>query len=212
MNKLKHLFIRLTEDNGSWWSYRFYQYRLKYIKYFSGKIVKVSFFFKGIKTNSGCEYFGVPYFYREPLSRIIIGKNCRFRSDHISNLIGVNHRCMLSTHHPDALIVIGDNCGFSGATIGAASEIIIGNNVLVGANAIITDFDWHSDLSNTVPQPIIIHNNVWIGVNVTVLKGVTIGENSIIGAHSLVVKDIPANVIAGGNPCKVLKNKSSFNE
>ena len=53
----------------------------------------------------------------------------------------------------------------------------------------------------------IIEDNVWIGVNTTILKGVTIGENSIIGANSLVVKDIPPNVIAGGNPCKVLKAK-----
>lgn len=77
---------------------------------------------------------------------------------------------------------IGDNCRFSVVTIGAAQEIRIGNNVLFGANSVITDFDWHLDISNTLPDPVIIHDNVWIGLNTVILKGVEIGENSIIGA------------------------------
>jgi len=128
-----------------------------------------------------------------------------FRSDHTSNLIGVNHKCILSTHFEESIIRIGDNCGFSGVTIGAAKEIRNGNNVLCGANSVITDFDWHLDISNTHPDPVIIHNNVWIGLNTVILKGVEIGENSIIGANSLAVGKIPANVIAGGSPCKVIK-------
>ena len=140
-----------------------------------------------------------------PFSSIQIGENCGFRSDHTSNLIGVNHKCIISTLRQGAVIKIGKNSRFSGVSIGAAKEIIIGNNVLCGANSIITDNDWHSDRSNTLPKSTIIEDNVWIGVNTTILKGVTIGENSIIGANSLVVKDIPANVIAGGNPCRVLK-------
>ena len=205
MSKFKLLYIKLTQDNGSWWVNRFSEYKSRWIMNQSGLRVKIILSLKGIKSGENCEYFGVPYFHRDPFSSIIIGQNCRFRSGHTSNLIGVNHKCIISTHSKDARIIIGDNCGFSGTTIGAAAEIIIGNNVLVGANAIITDFDWHSDRSNTHPQPVIIKDNVWIGVNSTILKGVTIGENSVIGANSLVVKDIPANVIAGGNPCKVLK-------
>ena len=54
-------------------------------------------------------------------------------------------------------------------------------------------------------KPIRIRRNAWIGGNVIILPGVTIGENSIIGAGSVVTKDIPANVIAVGNPCKVLR-------
>ena len=205
MNVFKRRYIQLTQDNGSWWIHRFNEFKIKFIKNYSGFIVKIIFKFKGIKSGSNCDYFGVPFFYRAPFSSILIGNGCRFRSGHTSNLIGVNHKCILSTHTSEAKIIIGDNCGFSGTTIGAAKEIKIGKNVLVGANAIITDFDWHSDRNSTHPQPVIIHDNVWIGVNSTILKGVTIGENSIIGANSLVVKDIPANVIAGGNPCKVLK-------
>ena len=145
---------------------------------------------------------------RFPYSRIEIGRNCTFRSDHTSNLIGVNHKCILSTRSKDSIIIIGDYCGFSGVSIGAILEIRIGNNVLCGANVIITDNDWHPSRLNSTPKPVIIENNVWLGVNTTVLKGVTIGANSIIGANSLVVQDIPPNVIAAGNPCKIIKTIS----
>ena len=53
--------------------------------------------------------------------------------------------------------------------------------------------------------PITIGNNVWIGGNVVINPGITIGDNSVIGAGSIVTKDIPANVIAVGNPCKILR-------
>ena len=52
---------------------------------------------------------------------------------------------------------------------------------------------------------IIIGNNVWIGGNVVINPGITIGENSVIGSGSVVTKDIPSNVVAAGNPCKVLR-------
>ena len=54
-------------------------------------------------------------------------------------------------------------------------------------------------------MPVTIGNNVWIGANSVVLPGVTIGDNSVIGAGSVVTKDIPANVVAVGNPCKVMR-------
>ncbi|WP_363315970.1 DapH/DapD/GlmU-related protein [Chryseobacterium sp.] len=55
-------------------------------------------------------------------------------------------------------------------------------------------------------HPITVGDNVWLGGNVVVLPGVTIGSNSVIGAGSIVTKDIPSNVVAVGNPCKVVKN------
>jgi acetyltransferase-like isoleucine patch superfamily enzyme len=196
---------RLTEDHGNRLIYKFDNIRLMCYNTYSSFFVYFISIIRNIKINGNCQFYGIPHFRRFQFSTISIGKNCTFRSDNTSNLIGINHKCILSTHHETATITIGDNCGFSGTSIGAAKEIRIGNNVLVGANSIITDFDWHLDRSNTTPLPVIIQDNVWIGVNTTILKGVTIGENSIIGANSLVVKNIPANVIAGGVPCKVLK-------
>lgn len=196
---------RLTEDHGSWWINKYDNLSLRWCRNYYTFLVSIISFFRGIEIGINGAFYGLPHLRRYRFSSIKIGNNCVFRSDHTSNLIGVNHACILSTHDEKAKIIIGDNCGFSGVTIGAATEIRIGNNVLCGANSVITDFDWHLNISGTNPAPVIIHDNVWIGLNAVVLKGVEIGENSIIGANSLVVKNIPANVIAGGNPCKVLK-------
>jgi len=140
-------------------------------------------------------------------TKIAIGSKCGFRSSATANLIGINRPCIISTLLPHAQIIIGNNCGFSGTVIGAFKSVTIGNNVRCGANTLITDSDWHlDDPRSSQPKEIIIEDNVWLGVNVVVLKGVTIGENSVIGAGSVVTKDIPANVIAAGNLCKVIKN------
>lgn len=202
---IKKILTKLTEDHGTRLVMIFDNFKMQCFRFISSYISKIILNYRGIKLGKGCQFFGLPHLRRYPFSTIQIGDNCTLRSDHSSNLIGVNHKCIISTHQREAKIKIGDNCGFSGTSIGAAIEITIGNNVFIGANGIITDFDWHTERSKTYPQPIVIHDNVWVGVNCTVLKGVTIGENSIIGAHSLVVKDIPANVIAGGVPCKVIK-------
>ena len=75
-----------------------------------------------------------------------------------------------------------------------------------GANTYIASTDAHSDDYRAgKDRPIVLEDNVWLGLNVVVLKGVTIGKNSLIGANSVVTKDIPANVIAVGNPCRVIK-------
>lgn len=80
---------------------------------------------------------------------------------------------------------------------------------MVGANTSIGDRDDHPERLGTSPQPVHIGNNVFIGMHCIVMKGVTIGDNSIIGAGSIVTKDIPANCIAAGVPCKVIKYKEN---
>lgn len=89
-------------------------------------------------------------------------------------------------------------------------NIFIGNNVMFAPNVTIsaTGHPVHPDLRKNGEQfsfPVKIEDNVWIGSNVVILPGVTIGENSVIGAGSVVTKDIPKNVVAVGNPCKVLR-------
>ena len=158
-----------------------------------------------IELGSGCKFYGNPYFNRASNSVVKIGKKCRFRSNSISNLIGINRPCVIFADK-GAEINIGNNCGFSGTVIGAFVDIHIGDNVNCGANTLITDGDWHNnDPRSGIPKRIIIGDNVWLGVNVTVLKGSIIGENSLIGAGSIVSGEIPSNVIAVGNPCKVIK-------
>jgi acetyltransferase-like isoleucine patch superfamily enzyme len=161
---------------------------------------------KKIKMGKNNLFFGHIKFYRSPQSIINIGSNCRFRSRSTSNLIGINHRCIISTQDKNAILTIGNNCGFSGTSIGCFSSITIKDNVKCGANTLITDGDWHMNDTRVGPaKPILIEENVWLGYGSIVLKGVTIGKNSIIGAGSIVTTNIPANCIAAGNPCKVIK-------
>jgi acetyltransferase-like isoleucine patch superfamily enzyme len=113
---------------------------------------------------------------------------------------------MLSTMTRSASVRVGKNCGFSGTVIAAFEEIVLGENIICGANTLITDSDWHPEDSRSgESKPVIIENNVWLGVNTTVLKGVRIGENSVIGAGSVVTRDLPANAIAAGNQCRVIR-------
>lgn len=107
-------------------------------------------------------------------------------------------------------IAIGDYVLISpGTRISAADEVVIGNNVMMANGVYITDSDWHGIYDRTSnPEekyPIHIEDNVWLGDRSTVLKGVTIGENSIVAAGAVVSKDVPANVVVAGNPAKVVK-------
>lgn len=105
-------------------------------------------------------------------------------------------------------IVIGSYCVLSsGARIRSASSIRIGDNTMIAERCLITDADWHDAYHRIFPgkkAPVRIGNNVWIGDSVTITKGVTIGDNSIIGAASVVTRDVPANSIAAGNPARVV--------
>jgi acetyltransferase-like isoleucine patch superfamily enzyme len=160
----------------------------------------------GIEMGRGCVFRGLPLLRRMPGSTIRIGNRCRFNSRSEYNYIGINHPCILSTHSDDAVLVVGDGCGFSGTVIGCAKSIRLGNRVRCGANTVITDTDWHtSDPRTTPPEDVVVEDDVWLGLNVVVLKGVTIGRGSVIGANSLVTRSIPARVVAAGSPARVIR-------
>ena len=107
-------------------------------------------------------------------------------------------------------ITIGDHCLISpGVRIGAAESITISDNCMLASGVYITDSDWHGIYDRSLPpkeaHPVILRPNVWVGDGAIITKGVTIGENSIIGAGSVVTSDIPPNVIAAGNPASIVK-------
>lgn len=172
--------------------------------------IRFLFWLKAVNVGAGCKFYGIPYVHVYKSGKIQIGKRCTFRSRECSNHMGLNHRCILSVTYTekgkDAKLIIGDQCGFSGVTIWCFKEIIIGNNVRVGANTIIMDGDAHDDDPRTTPPDAIrIEDNVFIGANCIIKKGVIIGANSVIGMNSVVTKNIPANVIAVGIPAKVIR-------
>jgi acetyltransferase-like isoleucine patch superfamily enzyme len=107
-------------------------------------------------------------------------------------------------------VEIGDSCLMSpGSRISASDEIILGDGVMLANGAYITDSDWHTIYDRMVreepPTPVRIGNNVWLGDHSTVLKGVTIGDNSVVAARAVVTRDVPANVVVAGSPAKVGK-------
>lgn len=116
-------------------------------------------------------------------------------------------------------LFIGDNCEFGDMThIVALNNVQIGNNVLIASKVFISDTSHGSykgidqDLPSIPPNKrklisneVVIGNNVWIGENVVILAGVHIGDGCIIGANSVVTKNIPNNTIAAGVPVKFIK-------
>ncbi|MEH6567608.1 MAG: acyltransferase [Halioglobus sp.] len=96
-----------------------------------------------------------------------------------------------------------------GSRLSASDEIILGDGVMLANGAYVTDSDWHTIYDRTVRDervtPVHIGENVWLGDHATVLKGVTIGKNSVVAARAVVTRDVPENVVVAGNPAKVVK-------
>lgn len=166
----------------------------------------------GVELGPGCRFHGVPLLRRIPGSAIRLGAGCELRSARWSNQVGLDRPCMLSTLREGAVIELGDRSGMSGTVIGAAERVVIGKDVLCGANCTITDTDWHPialarrlDGSPAASSPVTIEDGVWLSMNVTVLKGVTIGAGTVVAAGSVVARSLPAGVLAGGAPARVLK-------
>lgn len=145
--------------------------------------------------------------------KIIIGDNFMMTSGNHINPISANIETSIFTDSHNAQIKIGDNVGMSSTRMWIHSGLTIGNNVKIGGGVLIMDTDCHpmdyqirrSSNENTKYAPIIIEDDVWVGAQCIVLKGVTIGARSIIGAGSVVTRDIPADCIASGNPCNVIR-------
>ena len=143
--------------------------------------------------------------------RIVIGDNVRINSSRASNPIGGDTKTILFAKG-EAKIRIADGCGISNATLFACESITLGKQVLVGGGTKIYDTDFHwLDFENRIREtggktsPITIKDGAFIGGNCIILKGVTIGEKSIIGAGSVVTKSVPDGEIWAGNPAEFIR-------
>ena len=159
---------------------------------------------------------GIPYVSVAIGGVCSIGKNLAMNNGAKGNPIGCFEPCTIFVDK-GATLIIGDNVGLSQAALVCHIGIKIGDNVKIGGGSCIYDTDFHSldsqlraneitDAENKLRQPVVIENHVFIGAHSLILKGVTIGENSIIGAGSVVAKSIPANEIWAGNPAKFIRN------
>lgn len=164
----------------------------------------------GIRIGRDSTFCGMPILRRHPTGHVTIGDRAVFRSAEWSNTIGLNRRCVISAG-PGATIRIGDDCGFSATVISAASSITIGNRVLCGANCTVVDTDRHPLEAEARARgktgevlPVTIEDDVWLGMNVVVLKGCSIGKGTVVAANSVVTRSLPAGIIAGGVPARPL--------
>ena len=117
-------------------------------------------------------------------------------------------------------IVINDNVGITSTGIYCQNRIEIGSHVLIGADTIIMDTNFHSmdytirgtseegtkHVGTVKTSPVFVGDNVFIGTRCVICKGVTIGEGAVIAAGSVVVKNVPSWEVWGGNPAQFLKN------
>lgn len=172
-------------------------------------IIEISKNAKIIFTNKGSRlYINKSWTRKNPFySHLTMGENAKIIVNGVFSFypdtkIGI---------HSNAVLEIGNGYINSNATITVRKNIKIGNNVIIGPNCTIRDTDDHLIDSNTeICKEIEIQDNVWIGTNVIILKGVTIGEGSMVAAGSLVNKSIPIKSLVGGVPARIIRRNISW--
>lgn len=188
----------------------------KLCMFFEQRISFILMKLNGVVLDTGFKSKGIPCVDVSLGGSFIVGKNFKMNNGKRYNKIGRQQQCFFIVGKKGQL-KIGNNVGISSTAIVCEKNIRIGDFVKIGGNVVIYDTDFHaldsnlrreseSDIYNANRQNVIIENNVFIGAHSTILKGVHIGENSIIGAGSVVTKSIPDNEIWGGNPAKFIRN------
>ena len=175
--------------------------------------VRLLFAMNGIPWGRGWRFYGVPIIQKHRRSRMTFGPGLKLRSSTRSNPLGPNHPVILATWQTGAVLEIGADFGMTGGAICASERVVINNNVAVGANTTIIDTDFHPlDPQQRKLKPsngrickIVIEDDVFIGMNCLILKGVTIGRGSVVGAGSVVTDDVPPDAIVAGNPARILR-------
>lgn len=195
--------------------------RLRMIYYI--RFNRLKFWANGVRFGANMRVYSKMYLSMMSGSKITIGDNFVYTHGDAFNPLCRNIRGCIYTAYPHSSITIGNDTGMSSACLRASTFITVGNHVNIGGDCIIMDTDAHSldymirrsrekdadgfgvDGLSAVTAPIVIEDDVLIGARCIILKGVTIGARSIIGSGSVVVKSIPADCIAAGNPCKIIR-------
>jgi acetyltransferase-like isoleucine patch superfamily enzyme len=169
----------------------------------------------GVKMGANCKIIGKPVISRHNNSQITLGNRAVLVSKISQTALGVSRPVILRTMTENSKIFIGEDTGLSGTTICSAISVEIGARCLIGADVLIVDTDFHQVdvlsrryLPHPAPKPehrIVIGDDVFIGARSIILKGVSIGNGSVIGAGTVVTKNVPTNVIVAGNPASVVR-------
>ena len=176
-------------------------------------VIRAQFAWHGIDWRTGWKIFGRPIIQRHRGSTMAFGDGLYLRSWPRSNPLSPSHPVVLSTRAADASIRIGDDCGFTGTLLVAADRIEIGDRVQVGGNASIVDTDFHPLVPETrrehfnagAAAPIVLGDDVFVGMEALILKGVTVGEGAVVGAGAVVTQDVPPRTVVAGNPATVVR-------
>lgn len=189
-----------------------YLYKLRIIctKIFSTFTNKSRFILNGVSYGN-CVYTYGNIFLRNAGS-IVIGNNVNINSSMRANPVAMEKTTLFTCRN--AIIQIGNNVGISNAIIYASKSIIIENGVVIGGGTKIFDTDFHSVVSDyrlngnkaVNCAPVLLKEKCFIGADCTILKGVTVGKRSVVGAGSVVTKNIPDNQIWAGNPARYIKD------
>ena len=167
-----------------------------------------------IRHGKNLKLIGWPFIFKFKNASISIGDDVSVNSNFWSNLLGIYQRTIIVARG-DGKIKIGDRVGISGTTIYAWDDIEIGDDTIIGVNTKIVDTDFHpidplarldkDYMSKVSHKGVKIGKNVFIGMNVLILKGTEIGDNCVVGAGAVVSGKFPDNTVIAGNPAKVIK-------
>ncbi|MDF5716128.1 MAG: acyltransferase [Rhizonema sp. NSF051] len=224
-----------TDMTKVFYSLNLIRYRLRYPNVNFGSDVKIrgSFSIKGngqVEIGNNCAFLGNKNLQNKLItgdatSKITIGNNCVFKGTTLSieenGQIEIGHSCSFAVNSfipnqvliqdKEAKVSIGDYCYFNGATVMAKKYIEFKRQCLV-SDSMIVDTNYHSvEINRMAPnakekvKPIYVGENVWLGSRSVIMKGVSIGNNSVIGLGTIVRQPVPENVIVIGNPQQIVK-------
>lgn len=175
--------------------------------------LRLMFALHGVRWGRRWRVWGMPIIQRYAGSHIHLGDGVQLRSWTSSNPLTPWHPVVLATRSTKAEITVGEDVGMTGATLVAAQRIEIGSRTVIGANAVIVDTDFHPldpvqrqlDAMAGACQPVTIGEDVFIGMQAIILKGVTVGAGAVIGAGSVVSANVPEGAVVAGNPAQLLR-------
>ncbi|GAA4333103.1 hypothetical protein GCM10023149_39670 [Mucilaginibacter gynuensis] len=197
---------------------RFLYYKLS--RGYSWLISCFKFYLNGVDFQRDFVGYGIPILDINMKGKFSIGKKFWFNGGKYHAMGGRQQQCYFVVAAGGEL-TIGNNVGVTSVAIICHNNISIGDNVKIGINTVIYDTDFHSlyaDMRNSIPErldgvktkPVVIKEGAFIGGHTTILKGVTIGKNSIVGAGSVVFQSIPDEQIWAGNPAVYIRDTSPY--